>query len=280
MGNAAMVSPGFLHTLGIAIARGRDIDWNDDERHPHVAILSSSLAARLFPTGSALGQRIRFSFMPEFENLEVVGIANNARLFNLHDPAPPVIYLPYLQFLQSDRGGYLFVRTGSPPEALRKAVGNEIDSLGREYPLSMGKLGDQITLGLVEDHAIALLSGFFGALALLLALVGLYGLTSYGVARRTREVGIRAALGAQRATILWLVLHEVLGLGLVGVALGIPCALAASRLMASMLFGVSSHDLPTLAAVSLLLLVVALVAGYLPARRATKVDPMVALRYE
>jgi predicted permease len=279
-GNAAMVSPGFLHTLGITIVRGRDIDWTDDEHHPHVAILSSSLAVRLFPMGNALGERIRFGFMPGFQDLKVVGIANNARLFDLHDPAAPVVYLPYLQFPEWDRWGYLFVRTGTPPEALAKAVGNEIDSLGREYPLSMRKLGEEISLGLVEDRAVALLSSFFGVLALLLALVGLYGLTSYGVTHRTREIGIRAALGAQGGTILWLVLREALTLGLVGVALGIPCALAASRLIASMLFGVSSGDLPTLAAVSVLLLTVALLAGYLPARRATKVDPMVALRHD
>lgn len=281
MGNAAMVSPGFLHTLGITIVRGRDIDWTDDERHhPHVAILSSSLAARLFPMGNALGERIRFGFMPGFQDLEVVGIANNARLFDLHDPTAPVVYLPYLQFPEWDRWGYLFVRTGKPPEALAKAVGNEIASLGREYALSMKKLGEEISLGLVEDRAVALLSSFFGVLALLLALVGLYGLTSYGVTRRTREIGIRAALGARRAAILWLVLREALALGLVGVAVGIPCALAASRLIAGMLFGVSSGDLPTLAAVSLLLVIVALLAVYLPALRATRVDPMVALRCE
>lgn len=132
----------------------------------------------------------------------------------------------------------------------------------------------------MEDHAIAMLSSFFGALALLLASVGLYGLMSYAVARRTREMGIRAALGAPRTAVLWLVLREVLALGLVGIALGIPCALAASRLIASMLFGISPGDWSTITLASLLLLVVALFAGWLPARRASRIEPTTALRTE
>jgi len=133
---------------------------------------------------------------------------------------------------------------------------------------------------LAKGHVTAILSGFFAVLALLLTCIGLYGLVSYTVTRRTREIGVRMALGAQGENILWIVLHEVLALALIGITIGIPCALAASRWIASMLFGVSSSDLPTLVCVSLLLLVVALLAGYVPARRACGVDPMVALRSE
>ena len=128
--------------------------------------------------------------------------------------------------------------------------------------------------------AVAMLSTFFGGLALLLASIGLYGLMSYGVARRTREMGLRSALGAQRGAVLWLVLREALALSLYGIALGIPCAVAASRLVAGMLFGTSPSDLTTMICVSLLLLVVALIASYLPARRASRIDPMTALRTE
>jgi len=283
LGYATMVSPGFLRTLGISLIRGREFDWSDDEHHPHVAIVSSSLAGRLFPPSPpwrAIGQRIRFGFMPYLQDLEVVGIANNARLFDLHDAAAPVIYLSYLQYPEWGQDGDLFVRTMESPEGLARAVGHEIESLGHEYPLSAETVAQEISQALVEEHAIAVLSSFFGALALSLASVGLYGLMSYAVSRRTREIGIRVALGAQRVTVLWLALREALALGLVGIVLGIPCALVASRLIGSMLFGVSSGDLPTIATVSLLLLVVALFAGWLPAQRASRIDPMAALRTE
>ena len=280
MTNATMVSPGFLRTLGISMVRGRDFDWTDDEHHPRIAIVSRSLAERLFPLGNAVGQRIRFGFMPELQDLEVVGIASNARLFDLHNAAAPVIYLPYPQYPKWTQRGDLLVRTREAPETLARAVGNKIESLGHEYPIGTKTVAQEISQALVEDRVIAMLSSFFAALALLLASVGLYGLMSYAVTHRTREIGIRVALGAQRATVLWLVLREALALGLFGIALGIPCALAASHLIASMLFGISSGDLPTIASVSLLLLAVALFAGYLPARRASRIDPMVALRTE
>ena len=274
--HAASVTPGFFHTLGIGLVRGRDFDWTDDGDHPRVAILSKSLATRLFPSGNALGQRIRFEFMPEFQDLEVVGVAGNARLLDLHHPDPAVIYLPSGQ----GRWGFLFVRSRRAPERLARAVENEINSFGRDYSLGAKTIDDEVSQALVEDRAIAMLSSFFGGLALLLASIGLYGLMSYSVSRRTREIGIRVALGARQTTVIWLVLREALALVLLGVAVGIPSALAANRLIASMLFGISPGDLSTIATVSLLLLASALFAAYVPARRATKVDPMVALRYE
>jgi len=280
MANEVLVSPGFMQTLGISLVRGRDFEWTDDEHHPRVAIISRRLAERLFPSDNAIGQRIRFSFMPELQDLEVVGIANNARLFDLHNAAAPVIYFPCLQHPQWTQQGDLLVRTKLTPETLARTVGHEIESLGHEYPLRTKTIAQEVSQALVEDRVIAMLSGFFAALALLLASVGLYGLMSYAVTHRTREIGIRVALGAQRPTVLWLVLREALGLGLFGIGLGIPCALAASQLIASMLFGISTGDLPTIASVSLVLLAVALFAGYLPARRASRIDPIVALRTE
>lgn len=280
MAYATFVSPSFLRTLRIPLLRGRDFDSSDDERHPPVAIVSSSLAERLFPGGRAMGQRIRFGVMPELQSLEIVGVAGNARIFDLRDAAAYVVYLPILQDTRSRQWGGLFVRSGGEPEALARAVAREVDSLGHEYVLRSGTVAQVTGQLLVPERVTATLSGFFAALALLLASAGLYGLMSYAVTRRTREMGIRVAVGAQRKDVLWIVLREALILAFAGIAIGIPCALAAGRLLAGMLFELSPNDLPTLSGVSLLLLVVAAFAGYLPARRASRIDPVVALRAE
>jgi ABC-type antimicrobial peptide transport system permease subunit len=190
----------------------------------------------------------------------------------------PVVYFSDLQ--GPSQSGNLIVRTNEFPEALEKTVGHEIESLGREYALSTKTIPQVISQGLMEERVTAMLSGFFAALALLLASIGLYGLMSYTVTRRTREIGIRVSVGARRHNVLWLVLRETLALALLGIAIGIPSALAATRLIAAMLFGLSPSDLPTITVVSLLLLLVALFAGYLPARRASSIEPIVALRTE
>jgi predicted permease len=280
LASGVKVSPGFFGTLGITLVHGRDFSANDDPRHSGVVIVSSSLAKILFPDADALGQHIRFGFMPAFQNLEVIGLASDARLFDLRDPAGPVAYLPVLQHSDWLRWGTLLVRTNQAPEAIARTIGHEIDSLGHEYPLHTRGASQVIGEVLVEERAMAMLSTFFAALALVLASIGLYGLMSYAVTRRTREIGTRVALGAQRQNILWIVLRETIALTLLGIALGVPCALAASRFIASTLFSVSSNDAPTLTAVSLLLLAVALFAGYLPARRASAIDPIIALRTE
>jgi predicted permease len=278
MANAALVSPGFFRTLAIPLLRGRDFNETDDKKHARIAIVNSNLAERLFPNGDAIGRSIRFGFMPDYENIEIVGIARNARIFDIRDATTPVIFLSSFQY--PHEWGGLIVRTKEAPEALAKTVGHEVESLGHEYVLRTRTVAQTISAELVEERVIAMLSGFFAALAILLASIGLYGLMSYAVTRRTREIGIRVAVGAQRQSLLWLVLRETLTLALLGIAIGIPSALAATRLIASMLFGLTSSDVPTIVAVSMLLLVVALFAGYLPARRASAIDPIVALRTE
>jgi predicted permease len=280
MAGEILVSRGFFATLGITLVRGRDFHANDAAQHPSVAIISSSLANVLFPDGSALGQHIRVGFMPATQNLEVIGVAGDARLFDLRDPATPTVYFSMLQDPARAQWGSLLVRTGQAPEAIARTVGHEIESLGREYPLRTKTASQVISDVLVEERVVAMLSAFFAAIALVLASIGLYGLMSYAVTRRTREIGTRVALGAQQRNILWIVLRETIALTLFGIALGVPCALAASRLIASTLFSVSSTDAPTLTAMSLLLLGVALFAGYLPARRASAIDPIIALRTE
>jgi predicted permease len=271
-----MISPGFFRTLGTPLVRGRDFDKLDDAQHLRVAIVSSSLAKRLFPNDDALGKRIRIGFLPGQQNIEIVGIAGNARIFDLHDEAAPVIFLSYLQ--TPPKWGGLIVRTKEPPEALAKTVGHEIESLGYEHPIWTRTISEVMGQQLAKEPVTAVLSSFYAALALLLASIGLYGLMSYTVTLRTREIGIRVAVGAQRKNVLWLVLRETLALALLGIAVGIPAALAATHLIASTLFGLSPNDISTVTAVSLLLLLVALFAGYLPARRASAIDPIVALR--
>ena len=274
------VSPDFFATLGITLVRGRAFTANDDPQHSRMVVINNNLAKILFPNSDAVGQHIRFGFMPAFQNLEIIGIASDARLFDLRETAAPVAYLHLLQQPDHLQSGTLFVRTDQSPEAVARTIGQEIESLGREYPLRTQTASQVISDVLVEERVVAMLSTFFGALALVLASIGLYGLMSYAVTRRTREIGTRVALGAQRQNILWIVLRETIALTLFGIALGIPCALAASRLIASTLFSVSPNDAPTLIAVSLLLLAVALLAGYLPARRASAIDPIIALRTE
>jgi predicted permease len=272
------VSPNFFHTVGIPILQGRDFSDADDQHQRYLAILGRSLARRLFPDGNIIGQTIRFSVMPEYQNLQVVGVADDARVVRLRDATVPLLYL--CAFQEETQAGNLVVRTTQSPETLARSASREIDSLGHEYALQTKTVSQIITQDLVEERVTALLSTFFAALALLLACIGLYGLMSYAVMRRTREIGIRVAMGAQRENILWIILRETLALALIGIAIGIPCALAATRFIASMLFGLTSSDPPTIASVALLLLFVALIAGYVPARRASSIHPMEALRRE
>jgi ABC-type antimicrobial peptide transport system permease subunit len=193
-----------------------------------------------------------------------------------------VIYLPFVQYPKYAQrfSGELFLRTVQAPDVTARTVGREIESLGHEYMLGYKTVEQKVAQALAGDRVAVLLSGFFAILALLLASIGLYGLTSYSVTRRTREIGIRTALGAQPAAVRRSVLRDAVTVVLTGIAVGVPCALGASRLIANMLFGISPGDLPTIAFVSLLLLVVALLASYLPARRASRIDPIAALRTE
>ena len=281
MANGITIWPGFFKALGIRLIAGRDFEATDDARHPRLVIVSRSFAERLFVNGDAIGKPIRFGFMPDFQSLEIIGVADDARLLDLRESAPPVIYLSYLQDSQPARLGYsLYVRTQKSPEALAKTIGHEIESLGHEYALRTATVDQMMSRFLVNERVIASLSTFFATLALLLASIGLYGLMSYGVARRTREIGVRVALGAQRRSVRWMILRETLTLTLLGIAIGIPSGLAVTRLIASMLFGLSPSDLSTIVTACLLLFAVAFFAGYLPARRASSIDPILALRTE
>ena len=276
----AWVSPGFFETLRIGLLRGRDFNWQDKANSPRVAILSRNLAGRLFPAGDVIGRRINVGTDPKWQNVEVVGIVTDARLYDVRNPGTCIVYVDVLQDEVHLHWSGLEVRTAGNPTAVAAAVRNTVDSLGHEYVLSTRTLKQLKSEALLNERVTAMLSELFGGLALLLVATGLYGLMSFSVAQRTREMGIRMALGAHQAGILWMVQRETLILIIVGLAIGIPSALLAARLTAHMIFDLSPHDPSTIAAALLALISVALVAGYIPARRVTKVDPIVALRYE
>ena len=278
--NCERVMPDFFRTEGISLLQGRTFNWRDDLHAPHVVIVSENLAEELFPHGNAMGQHIDITTDPRWQDLEIIGIVSNASLYDLHKPPEPTIYVDTLQYGYAAEFDTMLVRTDLAPGAMLAPLQQAVDSLGHQYVASVNSVAKTVNDSILPERIVAVLSAFFGALALLIAAVGIFGLMAYNVTRRTRELGIRFALGAQRATVLRMILRETLMLTLIGIAVGLPCALAATRVIAHMLFGVTPYDPVTLAAVAIALLAVSTLAGYIPARRAMRVDPMVALRYE
>lgn len=273
------VSPHFFQTLGIALLQGRDFEFNDDAHAPHIAIVSKSLARHLFRGGQAIGKTISVGSSPGQQNLRVVGIVSDANLYNVKVQRPPAVYLPFFQ-LSHPMAPTVETRCARSPQTIATIARRRIDTLGREYVFRTRTVGYAVRESFVREQTLAILADGFGGLALLIALIGLYGLLSYSVSKRTHEIGIRMALGAERRDVLKMVVGQGLKLALMGVAIGIAGALALTRFLASLLYGVKPTDPLTFIVVSLILIAVALAACYIPARRAAKVDPMVALRYE
>jgi len=270
------VSPGFFEAVGIPRVSGRDFSWGDGTRASKVTVISESLARRLFGGASAIGQHVRVGVQPDRQDVEVVGVVADARLYSVKNPNTFAVYMAALQDPQVN-GKCLVVRATNLSLPLVK---REVEALGYE------NVGNMVTLRYITDRAqlqermTATLAGFFGGLALLLSAIGLYGLMSYSVAQRRREIGIRIALGADRTRVMREIVRDGLSITLAGVAVGLAAAMAAVQLVRSLLFGITPHDPLALAAAPLTLIAVAIAACLIPAARAAQTDPMVALRAE
>jgi predicted permease len=275
----AFVSPRFFETLSIPLVAGRDFDWLDDAERRPLAILDSDLARRLLSSGDVIGRHVRFGVQPGFEHLEIVGVVGSARLVDLRDANAHMIYVPSLQHPRFGQGGKIYVRA-SNSAGLVGAIENQIASFGHDYLAEANTLQRISDEALHRERATTMLAGFVACMALLLVGIGLFGLIAYTVVQRTREFGIRMALGSQRASIVRMVIGDALLLSLAGVVIGLPCGIAVARLAAHTLFGVSPADPATMLAAVVLLVSVAAVAGYLPSRRVARMDPLVALRHE
>jgi putative ABC transport system permease protein len=283
--NFIPVGPNYFETVSVQLAAGRKFTPQDDQDHPGVAIVNESFVKRYFPHENALGQRIRPAppariwRNERFTSFEIVGIVRDVKLAGLEASSEPAYYLPASQAPLADMT--ILVRTTNDPLAVVGPLRQAVLSIDPNQPLS-----NVSTMEKVVDDSIAqrrlnmLLMGLFGGLAMLLSAVGIYGLLSHAVTQRTQEMGIRMALGAQVSDVLKLVLKQGMMLALAGEAIGLVGAFLLTRLMQGLLFGVTPNDATTFVAVVGVLTTVALLACYIPARRATKVDPLIALRYE
>ena len=276
----ALVSHEYFSALGIPLRRGRYFTAADNRDAPGVMLINETLARQLFPNEDPLGKRINPADVGNPVYSEIVGIVGDVKYKGLGAETQPTIYQPILQ--NSSRGIYLIVKTrGAPPLTLAAAVRQEVTSLDSQLPITgISTLEERLYLSVAQPRFRTMLIALFAALALVLAGLGIYGVLSYAVAQRTHEIGIRLALGAQQRQVLRQVIGQGMKLVVIGAAIGLAAALTLTRLMQALLFEVTPTDPLTFAGVALLLTIVALAACWVPARRATKVDPLVALRHD
>ncbi|MGC1415967.1 MAG: ABC transporter permease [Candidatus Acidiferrum sp.] len=286
------VSPNYFATMGVPIVNGRDFRPSDTgEVHhrpddpygwnPAVVMINETFAKKYFAGRNPVGMHVGFGEDPGTPtDMEIIGVVKDIKYTSLRDEIPPQAFLPYM----ADRyigGMTIYVRTVADPTLLMSSIRAKLRDLDPNIPIaSMRTTEVQINNSLSTERMIASLSAVFGFLATLLAVIGLYGVMAYTVAQRTREVGIRMALGAAQGSVIWMIMREVLILIAIGVAAGVPASLALTKLVQSQLFGLSPHDPATLALATIALATVACAAGYIPALRASRLDPMKALRYE
>ncbi len=272
------VEPGYFAALRTPLLGGRDFDDRDASGSPAVAIVNETLARTAFPGVSPIG---RLLYGAERQpRLLIVGVVKDSKYESVREAAPPTVFVPAAQVPEGAAAEEFVIRTSIPPSMIITAVQRTIGELNADVPLEFHTLADQVDDDLVQERLLATLSGFFGGLALLLATIGMYGVLSYFVTHRQAEFGIRMALGAQPGSILRLVMRDVFMLIGWGLAAGLAAAFASVTILQSMLFGLEPRDSVTMVSAAALLAGTALLAGYMPARRATRVDPLVALRAE
>jgi putative ABC transport system permease protein len=273
---------GYFRTMGIPLIRGRMFGDQDDLNSPNVAVISQSLARQQWPNQDPIGQVINFGNMDNnLKSLTIVGIVGDVRAAGLDRPPSRIIYVDYRQRGMSANSSLtILMRSAAPPAEIVSAARGIFHDLAPDAPVKFSTFEDEMGGWLADRRFLLLLVGLFAATALALAAVGIYGVVAFSVTRRTQEIGIRMALGARRSNILRSVLGEAARMAALGVVIGIGASLAITRLMSTLLFGISATDPLTFAGVAVLLSVAALFASYIPARRAMRVDPIVALRYE
>jgi predicted permease len=268
----------FFQAAGGAILRGRDFSSRDTAASPKVAIITQAAARHFFAEEDPLGKKVRLAGV---EDVEIIGIARDSKYSSVREETPRIAYTSFAQEERPAGERTIYIRTAGDPRPLVVALRREVQTLDRDLPLyNVKTFAEQKSESLARERLIATLSGFFGALALVLASIGLYGVMAYSVQRRTREIGIRMSLGAMRGRVVWMVLRDCLLMVAIGIALGIPLSLWLSRLVTSQLFGVAPGDASTIAVSAFILTAVAALAGYPPAHRASRIDPMTALRCE
>ena len=277
--NRLVMTPAFFETMEMPIRAGRGLTARDDMAAPKVAVINETAARTYFPNENPVGQHIGSSIETAGQ-IEVVGIVRDAKYDSVRDAVPPTMYVPFRQQLRT--GNAVFhVRTAGDPSGTIRAVRDTMRQIDATLPLtSMTTQMEQVEKRLGQEKVFAQAYTLFGALALLIASIGLFGLMSYSVARRTNEIGIRMALGAQPQDVLRLVMRESMILVIVGIAIGLGASIAASRLVTTLLYGLAPTDPATMVGATTVLVIVSALAGYLPARRAARVDPLIALHYE
>ena len=277
------VAPHYLETMGITLLLGREIDQRDGATAPKVAMVNEAFIRRYLPRQNPIGAHFGFGDEKHAGDMEIIGVTQDVQFStDVRDPIEPMVFQPYAQ--EQDQmvlSGEVAIRTTGNPDGATSELRQAIADVDPTVPISgVQTLATQVSENFEEQRIAAQLISFFGGLALLLACVGLYGIVAQGVSRRTNEIGVRMALGAQPGSILRMVLRDTLILVGAGLAIGLPASFAAMRLISSQLYGVGTADPLSFTAAILILAAVSALAGFLPARRAARVDPMVALRYE